>query len=327
MKFFTKFLLLFVLLYANSLGSQGKNRIERVKAILLEKGVSPQRLQVIFSSEFALKEEHKAINIITNIKNIKKHRKAESAANDKMLLKTALLKKHIKKYRKVYDKAEKDFGVNREIIAAILQKETALGAYKNYKHHALSVYVSMLKGLDPQAETGRAKVRLERFVKFAHDNLVMLISFFELQGLDVLKEDLRSSYAGAVGIPQFSPMHFDMILSPDKKAHFDLHDMPTAIYSTANLLKNRFGWKRKIQFRRLKHLDTVIKKWKKFNTGTQNFVYETNLEGISVPTFINSFQYDKEVHYVADYIKVLKRYNFSTNYALGILLIAKASRG
>jgi len=309
-------------------GSIDKNHdpIAKVKKILLDKGLSHKRVTEIFESKQACAVETKAVKIISNIKNITKHRKAEKKANSQMLLKSALVRKHLKKYKSVYDKVEKDFHVNREIIAAILQKETALGSFTAYKHNSLSVYISLLKGLDPSKEKGRAKVRLERFIKFAHDNLVALISFYELRGDDVLKADLRSSYAGAVGIPQFSPMHFDMIKSPHNKEKVDLHDMPTAIYSTANLLKNRFDWKKKLKYHKIKHLDKVIKRWNRFDSGKENFVYEKNLDGISVPTFVNSCKYDKDVRYVASYVKVLKRYNFSTAYALGILQIAKASR-
>lgn len=300
--------------------------IEKVKKILYDKGISKTRVEEIFLSKQACQVETKAVSIISNIKNIKKHRKAEKKANNKLLLKSTLIKRHLKKYKKIYDKVEKDFNINREIIAAILQKETALGSFTTYKHNALSVYISLLKGLEPEKEKGRAKVRLERFLKFAHDNLVALISFYELKGNDVLKADLRSSYAGAMGIPQFSPMHFDMIKSPTAKQTYDLHDMPTAIYSTANLLKNRFEWKHKLQYHRIKHLDAIIKRWRAFDKGKENFVYEKNLDGILVPTFVNSCKYDKDVKYVASYVKVLKRYNFSTAYALGILQIAKASR-
>lgn len=297
-----------------------------VKKILCEKGVSPHRVEEIFQSKQALHVETKAVKIISNVKNIKKHRKAEKKANSKILLKSALVKKHLKKYKSVYDKVEKDFKVNREIVAAILQKETALGNFKSYKHNALSVFISMLKGLKPHKERGWAQVRLKRFMKFAKDNLIALVSFYELKGRDVLKADLRSSYAGAMGIPQFSPMHFDMIKSPTNEKNLNLHDMSTAIYSTANLLKNRFHWKKKLKYHRMRHLDAIVKRWNAFNTGVENFVYDTNLEGISVPTFVDSCKYDKDVRYVASYVKVLKRYNFSTSYALGILQIAKASR-
>jgi membrane-bound lytic murein transglycosylase B len=322
MKSLITLLLLFTILWAD----QGEADLIAVKKELIAKGLSAKRVETIFNSDLANVKETLAVEKIRNIKNIKKHRKAEKKANDDFLLKSTLIKKHLKKYKKVYDKVEKDFQINREIVAAILQKETALGAYKSYKHNSLSVYTSMIKGLQVRDETGRAKIRLERFVKFAKDNLIALITFYELNGKDVLKADLRSSYAGAVGIPQFSPMHFDMMHVYHEKDPLSLHYMPTAIYSTANLLKNRFGWNKRLSFARIRHLDKVIKRWHEFHTGSENFVYEKNLDGITVPTFMNSCSYDKEVAYVAEYIKVLKRYNFSTNYALGILQIAKASR-
>ncbi len=317
---------IFIFISSHAMLPNGDHRLEQVKEALIAKGISAKRVDAIFHSKAAMYKETKVLEILNNINNIKKHRKREQQANKKMLLKKVLLKKHLKRYQTVYDKVEKDFKVNREIVAAILQKETALGSFKAYKHNALSVFTTMLTGLKPEKFKGRQHIRLKRFIQFAHKNLVALITFYELQGKDVLKADLRSSYAGAVGIPQFSPMHFDMIVSPYADGSIDLHDMPTAIYSTANLLKNRFKWDEKLRYYKIKDLDKVIDQWYEFDDGRSNFVYEKNLDGIKVPTFASHHKSDQSVTYVASYVKVLKRYNFSTAYALGILQIAKACR-
>ena len=63
-------------------------------------------------------------------KKIKTHRANEKKANNTLVKYIPTIVKHVKKYKKVYDEAEKRYGVNREIIASILMKETSLDKIK-----------------------------------------------------------------------------------------------------------------------------------------------------------------------------------------------------
>jgi membrane-bound lytic murein transglycosylase B len=58
---------------------------------------------------------------------------------------------HLKKYKEVYDYSEKKYGVNREIIAAILMKETKLGKIKP-THDAFIVFNTMVVRTDPKTK-------------------------------------------------------------------------------------------------------------------------------------------------------------------------------
>ena len=320
------FLLLLLSMLLATAETKHPDRLELVKKDLLDQGISIARIETIFASSKAKEIDLKAVKLISDMSRIKKHRKAEKTANASLLLKSALLKKHLKKYECFYDQVEEDFAVNREIVAAILQKETALGAFKNYKYDAFVVLLNMLDRLElVENPTPRHISRHKRLVQFAHNNLVALILHYEKLGKDVTQIELPSSYAGAMGIPQFTPQHFDMIQAPEGEKLCDISFMPTAIYSTANLLKNRFGWKDLVDFSKLGRLDEIIEKWYDFDKGQANFVYDKNLDGIMVPNFVKTHEADKDIAYVGDVVKVLMRYNFSTAYALGIIKIAKKS--
>lgn len=323
MRLFLLFLFSMMLCVADT---KHPDRLEKVKKDLLDQGMTLERISAIFESSKAKEVDLKAVKLISDMSRIKKHRKAEKSANASLLLKSALLKKHLKKYECFYDQVEEDFSVNREIVAAILQKETALGAFKNYKYDAFVVLINMLDRLELiDNPTPRHISRHKRLVEFAHNNLVALILHYEKIGLDVTKVSLPSSYAGAMGIPQFTPQHFDMIEAPKGEKLCDISFMPTAIYSTANLLKNRFEWKDMLDFSKLGRLDEIISMWYDFDKGQANFVYDKNLDGIMVPNFVKTYEEDKDIAYVGEVVKVLMRYNFSTAYALGIIKIAKKS--
>ena len=320
-----------IFLFTTALFGAHFNHPDRFDALtlrLIKAGVEKERIQLLFNSPKARAIDEKAVAQIANISKIKAHRDAERKANEALMLKTALVKKHLQTYKKVYDQVEKEFGVNREIIAAILQKETALGAYTNYKHDAFTALVGMLDRLTlPEKPSARVKKRHKRLLKMAEDNLFALIVHYEKLGIDLSQAHVPSSYAGAVGIPQFMPMHFDMIAAPSAQDPLDLFHMPTAIYSTAKLLKKRFGWNKMVDFSAITKLETIKEQWYAFDDGKANFVYEKNLDGAKVPTFVKANADDPEIVLVGSIIKVLMRYNFSTPYALGILEIAKRSHG
>ena len=323
-----RFIVLFfcMLLTLSAQGFEHPKRFEALKEELVKEGLDRVYLERLFSSTKAHWRDKKSFKLIADRKAIKKHRKAEQEANKKFLLKKALLKQHLKKYKKIYDAVEERYGVNREIIAAILQKETALGAFKSYKYDAFSVLCAMLDRLNLSIHPKPwQRKRFNRLKDFAYKNLKALILYAHKKGINLLKTSMPSSYAGAVGIAQFTPQHFDLIVTAPGDKNASLHHMPTAIFSTANLLVKRFGWKEAVDFKKLKNLPKVIRAWYRFDKGDANFVYEKNLDGMRVPNFVKSYDKNESIVYTAKFVKVLKRYNFSTAYALGILQIALAA--
>ncbi len=158
-------------------------------------------------------------------------------------------------HRKCFRRAEAAYGVEPEIIAAILLVETHFGSYTG-KTPTLAVFstfaVMNLKAnrdkvwklLSPQ---DRLKWGREAFDKKLNDRSVW--AYRELSALLELKnthgiepESLKGSVMGAIGWPQFLPsslMKFGA--DGDGDGSIDLFSAEDAIFSTANYLRGH-GW-------------------------------------------------------------------------------------
>jgi len=129
----------------------------------------------------------------------------------------------------LFNKVEKDFGVPREIITAILGVETRYGKIKG-----------SYRVLDSLATLGFDFPRRSKFFKKE------LIEFFKLtreNNLDIYS--IQGSYAGAMGYGQFiSSSYRAYAVDYDGDGYADLfNSVPDAIGSVANCLKVH-GWKR-----------------------------------------------------------------------------------
>ena len=129
----------------------------------------------------------------------------------------------------LFNKVEKDFGVPREIITAILGVETRYGKIKG-----------SYRVLDSLATLGFDFPRRSKFFKKE------LIEFFKLtreNNLDIYS--IQGSYAGAMGYGQFiSSSYRAYAVDYDGDGYADLfNSVPDAIGSVANYLKVH-GWKR-----------------------------------------------------------------------------------
>jgi lytic murein transglycosylase len=131
-------------------------------------------------------------------------------------------------YKVWLDKIERDIGVERHVLLGIWGRETAFGTYK-LPHYAIKV-------LATQAYTGRRK---EMFRNELVQGLLMLE-----RGVITI-ERLKSSWAGAIGLPQFMPSeYFDLAYDLDGDGKKDIwNSVPDALASAANQLKAK-GWRR-----------------------------------------------------------------------------------
>lgn len=111
-------------------------------------------------------------------------------------------------------KAEKEYGIPKEVIIGILGVESEFGKYEG-KYNPFNAYVSMIK------EGHRSK--------FALAQLEELIKWAEKRDVDIL--ELKSSYAGAMSYAQFIPWSLNRWFVGD-----DLYDMSNNIYSVAKYL-------------------------------------------------------------------------------------------
>ncbi len=116
-------------------------------------------------------------------------------------------------------RAEKEFGVPREILTAIIGVETLYGGY-----------TGKVRILDALATQGFDHPRRSAFF---FEELVAYLVFCKQYNYD--PEDPRGSYAGAMGLPQFMPSNYLKLgLDYDQNGIRDLWTFDDAIGSAAN---------------------------------------------------------------------------------------------
>jgi len=244
---------------------------------------------------------------------IQYHREKEKQANNVLLSYVPKMVANLKKYKKVYDKAEAQYGVNREIIAAILLKESKLGKIKP-SHDAFIVFNTILLRTKPKTR------RDKRLVKMSKTNMAAIIEHCYKGGIEPDRCSLPSSYAGAIGIPQFMPNSFIYTKSYKGKVA-DLTKMEDAILSCAKFLHDKAGFDTLIDFNKLKNIAKIENDWYAYAYKHKNgsFVYEKNKNGEKYHCFTKN---KPQLYYIRDYAKKIMRYNNSSNYALGVLRLA-----
>ena len=126
-------------------------------------------------------------------------------------------------------KAEEAYGVPKEIIAAILGIETRFGEPGIEKYRAWDVY-----------NTSYALyTRREAFYKA---ELIAFLTLCKEEGLNPLS--INSSYAGAMGVPQFMPSSFlKFSVDGDGDQKRDLWSSKADIYASVAHYLKRSGWK------------------------------------------------------------------------------------
>jgi membrane-bound lytic murein transglycosylase B len=161
---------------------------------------------------------------------------------------------YLNTHAKAFDRAEKKYGVDREIIAAILLVETRLGTYTGRR--------PILNTLSTLSALGDSGVRddfwksmpktkgsnRKQFDSWARGKSGWayreLKAFFELalrEGFDPV--EVSGSYAGALGIAQFMPSSaLDYARDGNRDGEIDLFVHADAIASVGSYLK-RNGWR------------------------------------------------------------------------------------
>lgn len=166
--------------------------------------------------------------------------------------------KYLKKHDRHFTSVEKNFGVDKTVITAIILVETGLGTYMG-KRLVINTLSTMAAIADPDVkellwESIKDKNRLPR-AKFdvkaakksawAYNELKAFITYVNREKLD--PHTMYGSYAGAMGIAQFMPSN---ILSFAKDGNGDgrvnLLNHSDAITSIASYLKH-YGWHAEIE--------------------------------------------------------------------------------
>jgi membrane-bound lytic murein transglycosylase B len=244
---------------------------------------------------------------------IEHHRRQERKANNTLVSYIPKMLTHLKKYKKVYDYVEKVYGVNREVIAAILLKETKLGQIKP-THDAFIVFNTMVVRTKPNSP------REKWLLKMGKTNMATIIEHCYKKGVKPEQCNLPSSYAGAVGIPQFMPNSF-IYAQPYKGKIADLTKMEDAIVSAANFLNKKAGFDVLIDWDAMEDVPKIEEQWYEyaFKNSDASFVYERSKNG----KVYNCFTKGRvDLEYMREYTKKIMRYNNSSNYAIGVMSLA-----
>lgn len=251
-------------------------------------------------------------------KMIRVHHANEKRANNALVAFVPEIVTNLRQYREAYDEAERRFHVNREVVAAILAKETRLGRIGS-KHDAFTVFNTLVRELPGDSPRNR------NLLAMAERNIVALMRFCYENGLEPEACRFKSSYAGAVGIPQFMPQNFHLVES-FAEGPGNLESMEDAILSTARFLHENAGFTQLIDWKRVPDMAQIEEEWYDYDFTHDNasFAYgKSTKTGVSY----NCFACEKtELAYLSDYVKKIMRYNNSSNYAVGVLRLAYDAR-
>ena len=280
---------------------------------VVKKGVSYKYANQFLLSYFKTKKFDEVSWKYLQPRHIEKHRENEKKANNVLVKYIPDIVKNVKKYKKVYDKAEEKYGVNREIIAAILMKETKLDKIKP-THDAFVVFNTIVVRTDPK--TSREKW----LMKMGKTNMATIIHYCYNQGIRPNNCNLPSSYAGAVGIPQFMPNSF-IYADSFTNSTPDLTKMEDAILSVAKFLNKKAGFDTLIKWSKFPNIPQIEAEWYEyaFTHKDASFVYEESKNGKKYNCFSKG---KKELQIMKEYTKKIMRYNNSSNYAVGVIRLA-----
>jgi membrane-bound lytic murein transglycosylase B len=133
-------------------------------------------------------------------------------------------------YQSLYS-TEKKYGVNKEIIVAIIRIESVFGKYCG-EYYVFSVFNSII--CSPDAS--------DRFKNWAKKELVDFLIICRENNLNLT--EIKGSYAGAIGFPQFLPSSYrKFAIDADNDSLVNLFDWDDTFASIANYLKLA-GWRR-----------------------------------------------------------------------------------
>ena len=169
----------------------------------------------------------------------------------------AAAKIYMKRYEEELSKTEEIYGVDREVITAIILVETKFGQSLG-KRQVINTLSTMASLSDANVRkrfweeiSGSTTLSFDAFEKkaldkssWAYRELKALLRYTEKEEIDIFK--IPGSYAGAVGIPQFMPSNIIRFAADgNMDGRIDLFEHADAIASTANFLK-KAGWYRGI---------------------------------------------------------------------------------
>jgi len=208
------------LLYAAS--KDDRQRAELVRQLVQETGLSKAMIEPIIS---------KAVFEPSIIKRIKTPYESRSYAEYRPLFVHPRLAKkgqaYLQQHANIFTAEEKKYGVQREIIAAILGMETRYGANRGNDAVVSSLFT---------LATG-----YPRRAKFFRRELGELLLLCQEEGLNAL--EFKGSYAGAFGTTQFIPSSYRAYaVDADGDGKRNVWTSPADIINSVANYFHRHGW-------------------------------------------------------------------------------------
>jgi membrane-bound lytic murein transglycosylase B len=245
------FLFLFILSYPlSSYAATGmeKKHFDLLGERLVKDGFNRKYVERVYSSP-GVHLETKGIALFSV------HREAKLNYNQ-FLSKSNIrrAKKYLSTHREALQNAEKEFGVEKEIITAVILVETRLGTFFG-NSSILNTLSTMAVLSDPKSRdfvwkkmSKSKKNKREAFdvwadkkKEWAYRELKAFLEYTKKEGLNPIT--INGSYAGALGIGQFMPSNIlKLARDGNKDGHIDLFNHADAIASIANYLRAH-GWK------------------------------------------------------------------------------------
>jgi membrane-bound lytic murein transglycosylase B len=220
----------------------------------------------------------------------------------------------IHKYQNVFSQVEKQFGIPKEYIAAIIGIETVYGGNVG-KYPVFDTLTTL-------------SFEKNRRNKFFQKELREFLYLSKLQKFN--PKDVYGSYAGAIGLGQFMPSNCQAYgVDFNCDGQIMMHHPEDAIASVANYLKKN-GWRKGEPIAtRVRYAGTRFRQYK---TGYDVPYYRKHLKGIEPrePWGYNDkvrlIKLDKEKYdelwYGAKNFFVITRYNHSGYYAMAVHQLA-----
>jgi len=224
------------------------------------------------------------------------------------------------KHEAALQRAQREFGVPAEYIVGIIGVETLYGRQTG-RFRALDALTTLAFDYPRRAPYFRAE--LEQFLLLAHEQDFNLLA-------------INSSYAGALGIPQFMPGNYrKYALDYNYNGKVDLlHEPEDAIGSVANYFRH-YGWRSGEPValkavvadpQKLVALTEVrpLAGWRE-DVGVSP---QEGMEGVLPPAWLLDLTLaeGKEYWLVFENFDVLMRYNLSSYYAMSVHQLAQALR-
>ncbi|NOR45336.1 MAG: hypothetical protein GQ534_07085 [Candidatus Delongbacteria bacterium] len=176
------------------------------------------------------------------------------------------LEKFYNEHSDVLERTEDEYKVNKEIIIAILRKETNLGQYK-LRINPFQVLLGqaqfgILNPLLNDVDKDKQRKRINRLRRSAQRSLYHIIKF--CIDNDFKADEIKGNFVGAIGYTQFMPFNLHLAKDGDYDGKADLSNMDDAIISIGNFLHYN-GWKKNILLNK-KNKKKIIRQILKYNT-------------------------------------------------------------